>query len=59
MKLNLLFLSAAALFNAATADDNAEVNLRSASNYVILAQIGISSLPASDITGDIAVSPIA
>jgi hypothetical protein len=61
MKLNLLLLSAAALFNAATADealDNGRaVDLGSAANYAILANSGISSVPASDITGDIAVSP--
>jgi hypothetical protein len=34
------------------------VNLLSAGNYVILAKTGISTVPASVITGDIAVSPI-
>ena len=33
--------------------------LRSAGNYVILAQTGISTVPSSAVTGDIAVSPIA
>jgi hypothetical protein len=59
MKLNLLLLSAAALFNAATADNEPTVNLRSAGSYVILAKTGISTVPDSSITGDIAVSPIA
>jgi hypothetical protein len=54
MKLNLLLLSAAALFNAATAEE--KVDLGSAANYAILANTGISS-GSSDITGDIAVSP--
>jgi hypothetical protein len=59
MKLNLLLLSAAALFNAASAAE--QVDLGSAANYAILAKSGISSTAASasDITGSIAVSPIA
>jgi hypothetical protein len=56
MKLNILFLSAAALVNAATAADT--VNLGTAGNYVILTKTGISTVAASNITGDIAVSPI-
>jgi hypothetical protein len=56
MKLNLFFLSAAALANAATAD--VPVDLGTAGNYVILTKSGISTVPASAITGDIAVSPI-
>jgi hypothetical protein len=56
MKLNILFLSAAALVNAATATDR--VNLGTAGNYTILTKAGISTVPASIITGDIAVSPI-
>jgi hypothetical protein len=57
MKFNLFLLSAAALVNAATATD--AVNLGTAGNYVILTKSGISTVPDSDITGDIAVSPIA
>jgi hypothetical protein len=57
MKLNLFLLSAAALVNAATAVDS--VNLGTAGNYVILTKSGISTVPDSVITGDIAVSPIA
>ena len=34
------------------------VNLRTAGNYVILSQAGISTVPDSDITGDMGVSPI-
>jgi hypothetical protein len=60
MKLNILFLSAAALLiNAATAEDGPlEVKLEKAGNYVILAKTGISTVPNSVITGDIGVSPI-
>jgi hypothetical protein len=57
MKLNLLLLSAAALFNAATAAEM--VDLGTAKNYAILAKSGISTVPTSAITGNIAVSPIA
>jgi hypothetical protein len=57
MKLNLLLLSAAAaLLNAATAIET--VDLGTAGDYVILAKTGISTVPTSAITGDIAVSPI-
>ncbi|KAJ6448217.1 hypothetical protein C8R45DRAFT_948125 [Mycena sanguinolenta] len=37
----------------------AAVNLRTAANYAILAESGISTLPPSVITGSVAVSPIA
>jgi hypothetical protein len=57
MKLNLLFLTATALVNAATAIET--VNLGTAGDYVILAKSRISTVPDSSITGDIAVSPIA
>jgi hypothetical protein len=58
MKLNLLFLSAAALVNAATGTvyDTA-VDLGDAGDYVILAKSGISTVPDSVVKGDIAVSP--
>jgi hypothetical protein len=59
MKLNLFLLSAAAMVNAAIADSTPSVDLRSAESYVILAKTGISTVPQSSITGDIAVSPIA
>jgi cytoskeletal protein CcmA (bactofilin family) len=55
MKLNLFLLSAAAIVNAATATGT--VDLGTAGNYAILAQTGISTVPTSAITGDIAVSP--
>jgi hypothetical protein len=57
MKLNLLLLTAATLVKAATAVDT--VDLGTAGNYVILSKTGISTVPSSVITGDIAVSPIA
>jgi hypothetical protein len=57
MKLNLFFLSATALVNAATAIDT--VNLGTAGNYTILTKTGISTVPTSTIIGNIAVSPIA
>jgi hypothetical protein len=59
MKLNLCFLSAAALVSAATAAGPARVNLGTAGDFVILAKSGISNVPKSAITGDIGVSPIA
>jgi hypothetical protein len=57
MKLNLLLLSAAAMVSAATAIDTVE--LGTAGTYTILAKTGISTIPASYITGNIAVYPIA
>jgi hypothetical protein len=56
MKLNLLLLSAA-LVNTATATQTVE--LGTAATYTILAKSGISNVPDSRITGNIAVSPIA
>jgi hypothetical protein len=57
MKLNLLLLLAT-LVAAATAQE-AAVSLGDACNYAILTKTGISTVPDSVITGDIAVSPIA
>jgi hypothetical protein len=62
MKLNLFFLSAAALVSATTAINS--VDLGGAGDYVILAKSGIVAGAAGDlatgaITGDIGVSPIA
>jgi hypothetical protein len=57
MQLSLFLLSAAAMVNAATAADS--VDLGTAGNYAILAKTGISTVPSSLVTGDIAVSPIA
>jgi hypothetical protein len=65
MKLNILLLSAAAMVNAAAANLMVEletidtVNLGTAATYTILAKTGISTVPDSSITGNIAVSPIA
>jgi cytoskeletal protein CcmA (bactofilin family) len=57
MKFNFLLLSAAALFNGATAAET--VDLGTASEYAILTKTGISTVPDSVITGHIGVSPIA
>jgi hypothetical protein len=53
----LLMLSLAALSGDALAAD--PVDLGSAGNFVILAKAGISTVPASNIVGDIGVSPVA
>ena len=39
--------------------DNAKVDLKTAGDFAILSKSGISTVPNSDITGDIGVSPIA
>jgi hypothetical protein len=57
MKLNLFLISATAMVNAAIGTD--PVQLETAADYAILAKTGISTVPNSVITGDIAVSPIA
>jgi hypothetical protein len=56
MKLSLFLLSAAAMVNAAIATDM--VPLGTAGNYAILTKTGISTVPTSAVTGDMAVSPI-
>jgi hypothetical protein len=53
----LLLVSAA--FNAMTSAQSDDVDLGTAGNYAILTKTGISTVPGSVITGDIAVSPIA
>jgi hypothetical protein len=53
----LMALAVSALLPAATAGQ-APVNLGTAGNFTILAKTGISTVPASAITGDIGVSPI-
>jgi hypothetical protein len=56
---SFFLLSAAALVNAATATaTESAVELQNAGSYTILAKSGISTLPKSSITGDIAVSTI-
>ena len=57
MKLNIFFLSAATMVNAVSSTPT--VNLGSAEDFVILSKSGISTVPSSVITGNIAVSPIA
>ena len=59
MNLNLFLLAAIAMVNV-TNGTTTKVNLgTTASNFVILAKTGISTVPSSIITGNIAVSPIA
>ena len=59
MNLNLFLLSVIAMVNV-TNGTTTKVNLgTTASNFVILAMTGISTVPSSIITGNIAVSPIA
>jgi hypothetical protein len=57
MKLNIFFLFAAAMVNAAYGTDPAELG-DDAGGFVILAKTGISTVPSSVITGNIAASPI-
>ena len=58
MKLNLFFLSAAAMVNAAYGTDTVDLG-SDAGGFVVLAKTGISTVPQSLITGNIAASPIA
>jgi hypothetical protein len=55
----VLVLVLAAAFSAVSSAKESSVNLLSAGNYAILTKTGISTVPDSVITGDIAVSPIA
>lgn len=57
LSVGMVLLSSGSVF-AATPIVTAPVNLSTAGNYVILAASGISSVPKTDITGDIGVSPI-
>ena len=54
-----LVVLVSAACNAVTSAEEAPVGLGSAGDYAILAKTGISTVPSSTITGDIAVSPIA
>jgi hypothetical protein len=56
MNTMLFSMVIAVVLSASVAEPTVE--LRSAANYVILAKAGISTVPTSTITGDIAVSPI-
>ncbi|KAF8801232.1 antifreeze protein [Phlegmacium glaucopus] len=62
MRSNINFAALAlgllAIANSAFAVGPAPVNLRTAGNYAILAESGVSTVPSSSITGDIGVSPI-
>jgi hypothetical protein len=57
--IRLVLLVAAAAFSAVTSAETETVDLGTAGDYVILTKTGISTVPDSAITGDIAVSPIA
>ncbi|KAK4705447.1 hypothetical protein P7C70_g770, partial [Phenoliferia sp. Uapishka_3] len=52
-----IFLTALAFATVASAAGPAPVDLRTAGNYAILARAGVSTVPSSDITGDLGVSP--
>jgi hypothetical protein len=58
MKLNLFFLSAAAMVSTVSGTCETDISdaLGDAGNFVILAKTGISTVPTSAITGDIAIS---
>ena len=61
MNLNLFLISAAAMVSVASGEDpiyTEIVDLGTASNFAILAKSDISTVPASVVTGNIAVSPI-
>jgi len=51
--------SALALYAPRVLSETTTVELGTAGNFAILAKAGISTVPASAITGDIGVSPIA
>jgi len=56
--VSVLTLSFSAVIASAPITKSAPVNLGTAGKYAILAKSGISSVPKSVVTGDIAVSPI-
>ncbi|KAJ6514748.1 antifreeze protein [Mycena vulgaris] len=59
MIFNTLILSLLTAIGSAAALGPARVNLRTAANYTILAETGVTTVPPSVITGAVAVSPIA
>ncbi|KAJ7458596.1 antifreeze protein [Mycena latifolia] len=59
MLSNLFTISFLAALGSVLAVGPAAVNLRTAGNYAILAKTGVSTVPPSIITGNVAVSPIA
>ncbi|KAJ6524688.1 ice-binding protein [Mycena vulgaris] len=59
MIFNPLILSLLTAIGSAAALGPAAVNLRTAANYTILAETGVTTVPPSVITGAVAVSPIA
>ncbi|KAJ6540121.1 antifreeze protein [Mycena vulgaris] len=56
---NIFTISFLATLGSVVALGPAAVNLRTAGNYAILAESGVSTVPPSVIIGDVAVSPIA
>ncbi|KAJ6495821.1 antifreeze protein, partial [Mycena vulgaris] len=58
MIFNTLILSLLTAIGSAAALGPAAVNLRTAANYTILAETGVTNVPASVITGAVGVSPI-
>ncbi|KAJ6524698.1 antifreeze protein [Mycena vulgaris] len=58
MIFNTLILSLLTAIGSAAALGPAAVNLRTAANYTILAETGVTTVPPSVITGAVAVSPI-
>ncbi|KAJ6524679.1 antifreeze protein [Mycena vulgaris] len=58
MIFNTLILSLLTAIGSAAALGPAAINLRTAANYTILAETGVTTVPASVITGAIGVSPI-
>ncbi|KAJ7100079.1 antifreeze protein [Mycena belliarum] len=59
MVSSLFIVSVLTALSSVAATGPAAVNLRSAGNYAILSQSGISTVPPSVISGNVAVSPIA
>ncbi|KAJ7447644.1 antifreeze protein [Mycena latifolia] len=59
MLSNLFTVSFLAALGSVLAVGPAAVNLRTAANYAILSKSGVSTVPPSVITGNVAVSPIA
>jgi len=57
--ITLFALGILIMTNAAAALGPAAVNLRSSGNFAILAKSGVSTVPSSEITGDIGLSPAA
>ncbi|KAJ7331015.1 antifreeze protein [Mycena albidolilacea] len=59
MTLSTLIISFLTALSGVSAVGPAAVNLRTAGNFAILAKTGVSTVPPSIITGNVAISPIA